>query len=364
MGEGRRTSSRIRVGVVGCGEVTQIMHLPTLAQLTDLFEVTALCDVSPQVLHGVGAAWSVDRRFADATALVACDAVDAVLVANPDAFHAEVTLAAIAAGKDVLVEKPMCIGLRDCDEIIAAAERAGAVVQVGYMRRHAPALELARDAVAELGEIRFARVHDLIGRNRYIVDRTSRVIRADDLAPQVAAAAQERRRALLAEALGPLPEELVVAYGQLLGLGSHDTSAMRWLLGQPRGVAHAAAHHGGMYVTAVIDFGSFVCHFATGVDEIPRFDAHIEVFGSSRVLRVQYDTPYVRNLPVRLTTLDANGEGGVVERHIHPRWGDPFVGEWRSFHTSVTERVSPASSPADFRCDLELFGAMLERLAA
>jgi predicted dehydrogenase len=364
MGQDRRTSSRIRVGVVGCGEVTQIMHLPTLAQLADLFEVTALCDVSPRVLHGVGAAWSVERRFADAAELVACEEVDAVLVANPDGFHADVTLAAIAAGKDVLVEKPMCIGLRECDEIIAAAESAGAIVQVGYMRRHAPALEHARDALSELGEVRFARVHDLIGRNEHIVGRTSRVIRADDLAPQVAAAAQARRRALLAEALGPLPEELVVAYSQLLGLGSHDASAMRRLLGSPRGVAHAAAHHGGMYVTAVIDYGSFVCHFETGVDDIPRFDAHIEVFGATRVLRVQYDTPYVRNLPVRLTLLDANGEGGVVERHIHPCWGDPFVEEWRSFHAGVTERVPPASSPADFRHDLELFGAMVERLAA
>src|SRR3954451_16776441 len=99
MGQARRSSSRVRVGIVGCGEVTQIMHLPTLAQLADLFEVTALCDVSPRVLDGVGAAWSVGRRFADVAALVACEDVDAVLVANPDGFHAEVTLAAIAAGK-------------------------------------------------------------------------------------------------------------------------------------------------------------------------------------------------------------------------------------------------------------------------
>jgi hypothetical protein len=67
---------------------------------------------------------------------------------------------------------------------------------------------------------------------------------------------------------------------------------------------------------------------------------------------------------VRLTLLDANGEGGVVERRIHPRWGDPFADEWRSFHACVTERVPPESSPADFRRDLELFGAMLDRLAA
>jgi predicted dehydrogenase len=154
---------RVRVGVIGCGEVTQIIHLPTLSMLADQFEVTALGDASPAVLGGVGDAWGVHRRFDDAHELVASDDVDAVLVANPDPFHAEATLAAIAAGKDVLVEKPMCLGLRECDDIAAAAESAGAIVKVGYMRRHAPALAQARRELDALGEIRYARVHDVIG---------------------------------------------------------------------------------------------------------------------------------------------------------------------------------------------------------
>src|SRR3954452_17235847 len=161
---------RVRVGVVGCGEVSQIIHLPTLSALADRFEVTALCDVDAEVLSGVADLWGVERRFQDADALIACGEVDAVLIANPDEFHAATALAAIAAGKDVMVEKPMCLGVRECDEIAAAARRAGAIVQVGYMRRHAPALAEARRALEELGEIRFARVHDLIGDNRLIID--------------------------------------------------------------------------------------------------------------------------------------------------------------------------------------------------
>jgi predicted dehydrogenase len=350
--------------VIGCGEVTQIIHLPTLAQLGDELEVTALCDVSPTVLRRVGDAWGVHARFEDMHALIEHDEVDAVLVANPDALHAEATLAAIGAGKDVLVEKPMCLGLRECDEIAAAADAAGAIVQVGYMRRHAPALAQAARELEDIGEIRFARVHDFIGANRLIIDRTSRVIRADDVSPDVAMAAAERRRALVDEAVGELPSELRRAYDQLLGLGSHDISAMRQLLGQPRGVAHATERHGGIYVTATLDYGTYVCHFESGVDEIPRFDAHIEVFGPAKVLRIQYDTPYVRNLPVRLSVLEANGEGGAVERHIHPQWGDPFVHEWQAFRRNVTKRAQPESSPSDFRRDLELFAEMIELMAA
>jgi predicted dehydrogenase len=364
-----RTSSgrRVRIGVIGCGEVTQVIHLPTLSQLAGRFDVTALCDIDREVLRGVADLWGVERRFTDANALIECGDVDAVLVANPDEYHAEAALAAIAAGKDVLVEKPMCLGLRECDEIAAAAARAGAIVQVGYMRRHAPALAEAARALEELGEIRYARVHDVIGDNRIIIDRTSRVIRGGAASASAAgesAGAPSRRDALIEEAVGPLPPSLQRAYGLLLGLGSHDISAMRTLLGRPRGVEYAAARQGGDYLSASIDYGAFLCQYETGVDEIPRFDAHIEIFGARRVLRVQYDTPYVRNIPVRLLLLDANSRGGAVEQRILPEWGDPFEAEWRAFHSSVVNRTQPESSPADFREDLELFRDMVELMAA
>ena len=114
---------RIRVGLIGCGEAAQILHLPTLSQLADRFAVTALCDVSPTVLAHVGDVWGVEHRFEDHRRLLEHPEVDAVVVANPDPWHAQVALDALAAGKDVLIEKPMCMTLRECDEIIAEVER-------------------------------------------------------------------------------------------------------------------------------------------------------------------------------------------------------------------------------------------------
>ena len=54
------SNHKIRVGIVGCGEVTQIMHWPSLFQLADRFEVTALCDVSPLVLEELGRLWNIN----------------------------------------------------------------------------------------------------------------------------------------------------------------------------------------------------------------------------------------------------------------------------------------------------------------
>ena len=75
---------------------------------------------------------------------------------------------------------------------------------------------------------------------------------------------------------------------------------------------------------------------------------------------MQYNTSYVRNLPITLSVAATNGQGGVVERTEHPAWGDAFVTEWQAFHHNVTMGSCPKTSPADFRHDLELFHQMIE----
>ena len=62
-----------------------------------------------------------------------------MLVGNPDAYHAEVVTAAIAAGKHVLLEKPIAVTIAEADAMIAAESKGNVTVQVGYMRRYAPA---------------------------------------------------------------------------------------------------------------------------------------------------------------------------------------------------------------------------------
>jgi predicted dehydrogenase len=350
---------RIRVGFVGCGEVAQIMHWPSLYQLSDHFRVTALCDVSPSILEQLGKLWRVETLTTDHRELVARSDVDAVLIANPNAFHAEVTLEAIAAGKHVLVEKPMCVTRREADQIVAAQKSSNVVVQVGYMRRYAPAFLEGCQVVKAMEEIKFARVRDFLGLNSLIINPTSRVIRDEQLPESVKNDAKLRDEALVDEALGGTPSpEHRRAYAVMLGLSSHDLSAMRELLGLPHKVLFAVQRGGGRYLAATFDYGPFVCQFETGIDGIARFDAHLEVHGSQKVIRIQYDTPYVRNLPIRLFVTEDNGRGGVTTLDSNPAWGDPFVAEWKAFYENITETKEPKTGPADFVHDLDLFAEM------
>src|SRR5207237_9828114 len=72
-------------------------------------------------------------------ALVSRDDVQVVVIATPSRFHADHAVVSLAAGKDTLLEKPMAHSLADCDRIVAAAERAKARLQIGFMRRSRPA---------------------------------------------------------------------------------------------------------------------------------------------------------------------------------------------------------------------------------
>ncbi len=325
--------SRLRIGIIGCGSVTQIIHLPTLRQLNDLFEVVALCDVSCNVLAGVGDDWGIATRVSDYQDLLALDRVDAVLIANPDVFHAEVTIAALRAGAHVLVEKPMCLNLAENDAIIAAERETGKTVQVGTMRRYAPAFIEACRLVRSMDEIRLAKVHDLIGRNSLVIEPTSRVVAADDNPPSVSEALRERAAEGIRAAIGDAPAALGTAYRMMLGLSTHDLSAMREMLGMPQRVLHASQHSGGRFQTAAFDYGDFICQFSTGVDNIPRFDTYLQVYGDDCVLRVDYDTPFVRNLPITLTVTETTDGANKQQKVTHPGWGDAFT---RSGAPSIT----------------------------
>lgn len=359
----RKTSAprrKIRIGIIGCGEVTQIIHWPSLFQLADRFEISALCDVSPRILGELGRRWNIENLATDHREVVSRRDVDAVLIANPNVFHAETTLDAIAAGKHVLVEKPMCMTRREADEIVSALQGRNLVVQVGYMRRYAPAFLEACDAVKKINEIKFARVRDFIGLNSLIVNATSRVVRDEHLPSSVKRSTKLREEAALSEALGEksIPA-LRRAYALMLGLSSHDLSAMRELLGMPEKVLFAAQRSGGTYLVGALDYGSYVCQFETGIDHIARFDAHLEVYSDQQIIRVQYDTPYVRNLPIRILTTQTNGHSGVTERAAHPAWGDPFVEQWKAFYENVIGKKVPKTNPSDFVQDLELFAEMI-----
>jgi predicted dehydrogenase len=355
--------AKIRVGLVGLGEVAQVIHLPILQSHADVFEIAAICDISQELLGVLGKRYNVpvECRYLDYTALAGQEHLDAVLVLNSDEYHTDAALAAIQRGKHVLIEKPMCLTRQEAEAIIKARDEAGVQVLVGYMRRYAPAFTQAIEQVRGLEKINYARVRDIIGQNSQFIEQSSVVLRPGDIPAAAMQDRAERAARLVKIAIGDAPTHLVRTYRLLCGLSSHDLSAMRELLGMPERVI--AARQWGSFLTALFDYGNFAVTFETGIDRNRRFDAHIAVYGETKEIRLQYDTPYIRQLPTRLFINETQGEA-FEERVFRPTFADAYVVELLYFAEVVTHNMRPKTSAEDFLHDLDIFEMLINALRA
>jgi predicted dehydrogenase len=139
----------VRIGVVGAGLVGATVHLPLLRELDDRFAVEALAEPQPARRALVARRFGIPRTYASHGELIAGGGLDALLVCSPSHAHAGTVLDALAAGLHVLVEKPLCLALDEADRIVAARDRAGVTVQVGYMKRFDPAYEALLEDLPE-----------------------------------------------------------------------------------------------------------------------------------------------------------------------------------------------------------------------
>ena len=141
----------VGVALIGSGRMGSF-HGQTLARRIPGARLVAVADPAPDAAERLAAALGADRASTDPAEVLADPAVDAVVIAAPARFHADLVVAAAGAGKAVFCEKPMALTLADADRAIAATRAAGVVLQVGFNRRFAPDWAAAR-ALLEDGRL-------------------------------------------------------------------------------------------------------------------------------------------------------------------------------------------------------------------
>lgn len=144
--------AKLKVGVIGVGAIGTI-HTKAY-QATGEAEVAAVCDIDAPKLAAKADEFGIGRRFADYRDLLKTD-VEAVSVCVPNDLHREMAVAALKAGKKVLVEKPMAINGAEAAKIVAAQKATGGLVQVGMCNRQKPEAQILREFVEQglLGEV-------------------------------------------------------------------------------------------------------------------------------------------------------------------------------------------------------------------
>ena len=138
----------VRIAVIGCGRVVQISHLRSLASLPDV-RVVALAEPDESRREEAARRTPSARAHADWASVISDPEVDAVLIAAPPALHADMAVAAFAAGKHVYLEKPIAPSLADAARIVDAWRAAGRVGMIGHNLRCHPLYTAARNRLEQ-----------------------------------------------------------------------------------------------------------------------------------------------------------------------------------------------------------------------
>jgi predicted dehydrogenase len=327
----------VRLGVVGCGLIAQLAHMPALAAQSRRFAVVAVADPSPRVREAVARRHGIAAAYAGHEDLLAHADVDAVLVASPNGTHAKVTLDALDAGAHVLVEKPMCLMAADAGRIVELAARSGRVVQVGYMKRFDAAYVALRErlpAAAELRLVASVTVDPGIG-ERY---RPPGFVAATDVASAASDALARATGEQVAAAVGSDdPRHIRPFSDAFLGALVHDVNLVLGLLGdldlEPGPVLDAAAADDGSlaYGSCAVGEGRWTAAWML-LPGASSFREELRLFASDGVRALTFAAPY-DPAPARLGA-----------RSFGPG-ADSYALQLAHFHDCVTEGV-PCRTPA------------------
>ena len=140
----------LRVGLIGLGYWGP-NHARVLSELPET-KLVAVADISEQAIGLIRRRYPAVRTTLDAGEVIGAPDIDAVIIATPTSSHHSLTLTALEADKHVLCEKPLATSTAECDELIAAADRAGRVLFVGHTFIFNPAVRMMREFI-ESGEV-------------------------------------------------------------------------------------------------------------------------------------------------------------------------------------------------------------------
>ena len=147
-------NDELKVAVLGTGAIAQIVHLPILNELPGV-RIQGLCDPDQAKARALASRLGVPRVFDSDEEMLGSDDVDAVVICSPSHLHGEQVVAALEAGKHVLVERPLAVTAEGAEAAIEAAEKSRRTLMVAYNNRFRPDLQGLKSFVSagELGDI-------------------------------------------------------------------------------------------------------------------------------------------------------------------------------------------------------------------
>jgi len=314
----------VKVCMVGAGRVGKL-HSGTLRRYMPDGDVVALVDTQEEILHQSADDFEIEQRYSSLEEALNKSEFDAVIITTPTFTHKQIAVLAAENRKHVFLEKPMAMDLEECDAIIQACEKHGALLQLGFMRHFDPDFSLAYERI-QAGEI---------GEPMLVKSLTH----GPGLPP-------------------PWARDLTTSNGNLAEVNSHDLDATRWLMssnpqriyvevanfkGPERGV-ETENYYDNMIASLKFESGglgsiSGVCPCDYG------YDARMEIIGKKGIM-------IIGDLENNSLTVGIDRDTGLVTP-IFRRWPDRFrmayINEIEHFIQSIRNDTVPIVTGEDGR---------------
>lgn len=160
----------VRIAILGTGAIAQVVHLPILSKLRGA-RLQAVCDADRAKAAAIANRFEIPGVYRNDEQVFASDDVDAVIICTPSHLHEEQAIAALEAGKYVLVERPLALDSAGAERVIQAAERSGKSVMVALNNRY------RQDVLALLPFLRGGELGDVFFMRKGWLNRKVRTLR-------------------------------------------------------------------------------------------------------------------------------------------------------------------------------------------
>ncbi len=344
---------RLKVGVIGCGLIAQVMHLPHLLELDELYELAAVCDIAEPTATACALRYGDPEVFPSWEQMLEATDLDLVMVLTSGS-HAPAAIAAARAGINVFVEKPMCLSVEEGVQMATAAQDADVRLMVGTMKRYDPAYERLLEVLPDAGELRLVRVMTLESPWKPYLENYALAPPADAPVEVLAALKAEDERRLNA-ALPDADDNTRYCYRwMLLDNLVHELNALRGALGEPELIKYAELSP--TVVNLSLVFGGVDCHLSwVDLPGMARYRQEFAFYGVGARATLTLPSPYLRGMPSELAIEAGRPDESHSWRTVETvSYVEAFKRELVEFHAAISEGRAPRTDGSDGLHDVAL----------
>ena len=338
-------SDKVRLGFVGAGFMGQKAHLDSFASIPEC-DIVALAEGRAATADLVARRYGIPRVYPDHRAMLQSEELDAVVAVMHYALHASVVPDILRAGKHVLTEKPMCVRPDTARDMAALAERRGVIHYVGYMKRSAPATQVAVETIrqwrrsGECGPMTYLRATMPPGDWLFAIEPP---LSAGDAPPAYDGQARETPPEWMDEQTGR-------RYDTFINYYIHQVNLIRYLLGEDYHVTYADP--AGAMLAGVSDSGVPVVLEMKGYGLGDDWEESYRVIFEQGKIDLDIPSPMARQRGGAVSVFKGGSVQSTERPVVPPLW--PFAEQARHFIRCVRGEDAPRVSPWDGAKDLEV----------